>query len=374
MGDQWLPEWLCFDIVQSIFPAEDYMTQIRREHILSELSSIRCCIYNYTGLICPVLNSTGQSVKLTECRPSSFIPGDNTHHRVNHIVTDDKSLYFSCVNSSSVRMWSLFDRILVHKFECEHDVTSLAVASSSRLVVGTKTGSVLIWSLVDDTLLLNQVVDSGSVTAVSVSGDMLFVHSHGTVRVIDLAGSFVQITYITGMEHAISCYAVTSDVLYAAETLSGAVQKWNLLSGICVDTVAVHPERGTVHKMLVSDSRLFTCYDDKRVYVWDLNRVGTLVATLEGHTHNVLDILVDNDTLFTLCTLEIILWDVDSLREIARLPAVSHNTGRHVSFLCMGFLDRSLYTSTENGTIEVWDSRVISEAICYANGVPVKSV
>jgi WD40 repeat protein len=355
------------EIVQSVFPTEGYMTHVRREQILSELSAIRCCIYEYTGLICPVSDACGNAVKLIECRPTSFIAGDHTHHRVSHIVSAVQSLYFSCVNSSSVRMWSLEDRSLQHKFECDHDVTCLAVIPESRLAVGTKTGNVLIFSLLDGSLASNNVFDASPVTALSATGNRLFVQSHGTVRVVDLR-DHQQITYITGMDHAISCYAVSGDALYAAERESGAVQKWNLQSGICVDTAAVHPEKGTVHKMLINDTRLFACYDDKLVYVWDLTRLGSLLTVLEGHTHNVLDILVDRDTLVTLCSLEIILWDVDSLKEIARLPAVSHNSGRHVSFLCMCFLDNTLFTSTENGTIEVWNGRVVTEAICSAGG------
>ncbi|KAF8748365.1 WD40 repeat-like protein [Rhizoctonia solani] len=230
---------------------------------------------------------------------------------------------------------------------------------SSRIVSGSKDGTVRVWDPLTGLMLLEPLEGPRTpVMTVAISSDgsliaagyrttniCLWDSRTGKILTIILAGPDI----VTSVSFSFDCTRIASG------SFEGPVSVWDVQTGsMKLDPLEGHTGYITSVRFSPDDRHIVSSSEDRSIRFWD-SQDGTLLMIIDGHTNPVTSVAFSPDgaqVVSTISSSSISIWDAQSQYDHSRRLAGHSDFIIFVDFSSSG---TNIISGSCDGVIQVWD-------------------
>jgi WD40 repeat protein len=247
-----------------------------------------------------VSGSNNTTVKLWNLQKREIVHTFSGHRYAvfSVAISPDGHTLVSGSSDQTIKVWNLQNGKIVHTLS-DHVNWVLSVAISPdghTLVSGSKDQTIKVWNLQNGELIRTLSNHMGAVLSVAISPDGQILASGSddkTIKLWNLQNGELMRT-LEDHTDVVNCVAISPDGQTLVSSSDKTIGVWNLQNGEFVHPLEGHTAlvRSVVispdGQILVSSSR------DKTIKMWNLQN-GDCVRTLEGHTGTIFSVAISPD-------------------------------------------------------------------------------
>ncbi|MBV9173326.1 MAG: helix-turn-helix domain-containing protein [Chloroflexi bacterium] len=285
-----------------------------------------------------------------------LLRGDLSGLDLSGITIRDAYLAATDMQSASLADAELLESVLTESF---HHPTSVALsAAGGHLAVGTATGELYLWRVVDRTLLLSLQAHTSGVHGLALSSDGRMMASgseDGTVKVWNTQTGQLAVT-IRGHIGSVPDVALSADSqVVVSAGMDSTVRLWSAVSGDPIATFIGHTDMVRGVALSADGAVIGSGADDGTVRLWAAERVQPLV-TLNAHTGPVRSVALSADGRLAASA------GVDGMvklwaREQGELLATLERHAGPVYRVALSADGGLVAAANQDGTVTLWDVR-----------------